>query len=115
MLTTVQTYIECVVLVSLMITGIYVSFQDGNILSPVRVFVANGLDKFLGKKWSRVIQKPLWDCLACMASLWTIALTQRFDIGLILAVAGLNALIDKWFTDEEEVRYPPVEGFKMHD
>ena len=88
---------------SLIITGIYTSFQEGNIFSFIRVFYANIFDKAFGRKASRYIQKPLWDCLPCMGSIWTILLswivtenvTWRIDVLLILAVCGLNLIIDR--------------------
>lgn len=86
-----------------MITGIHVAFQTGNVLSFVRIAVANALDKAVGKKWSRYIQKPLWDCLPCMASVWVLVLSQHVDLGVTLAVCGLNAVIERLITHDAVV------------
>lgn len=86
--------LQLVVILSFMITGIYTAFQQGNVLGWLRIFLANQMDKAIGIKWSRYVQKPLWDCLPCMASLWTIVLTWSVDPLLVIAVCGLNALFD---------------------
>lgn len=86
--------IQQIAVLSLMITGLRVATWSGNMLMHPRVWCANLLDKILGKKWSRYVQKPLWDCLPCMASVWTIVFTWSIDIKLILAVCGMNVLID---------------------
>ncbi len=91
------------IILSLQITAIHVLFLDGMLLAPLRIKMANMIDKAFGKAKSRMIQKPLWDCLACMASVWTIILTQSFDIGLILIVCGINALISKILDYEENI------------
>ena len=85
-----------IIILSLQIAAIYIVFSEGNILSPVRAWIATTLDRAVGKKWSKYIQKPLWDCLPCMSGLWTIILTWGFDLFLILAVCGLNAIIKSW-------------------
>ncbi len=95
-------YLLCVVLLSLVITGIHVCFQPGMIFGKVTTISANFLDKTFGRKYSRIIQKPLWDCLTCMSAIWTIVLTGRVDIGLILAVCGLNYIISN-LTDHERI------------
>jgi hypothetical protein len=93
-----------------MITGIWTLFQEGNILSPVRVWIANKFDKWFGRTSSKYIQKPLWDCLPCMASVWGILLSWSFDIRLLLALCGLNAII-AIFIDPEDDERPVVRGF----
>jgi hypothetical protein len=80
---------------SLIITAIYTLFSEGNALSWLRVWCANQLDLCFGLKMSKYIQKPLWDCLPCMASIWGIVLTWSFDVKLLLIVCGLNVIIDK--------------------
>jgi hypothetical protein len=93
--------IELALILSLQITAIYVCFQEGMLLGWLRIFLANWLDKYLGSKISRYVQKPIWDCLPCMASVWTLLLALRYirepDIimALILIVCGINVLIDK--------------------
>lgn len=87
-------------ILSLQITAIYIVFQQGMFLGWLRIAMANVFDKLLGKKRSRYFQKPLFDCLPCMASVWTIILMWHFDVRMILAVCGLNIIIDK-FLDYE--------------
>jgi hypothetical protein len=77
---------------SLCIVAIHFCFSEGGVFSFVRIAGANLLDK-LGKRTSKIIQKPLWDCLPCMASVWTILLSWSFDILLMLSVCGFNMLI----------------------
>lgn len=89
-----ETLFKCLVL-SLMITAIHAAFLEGNILFPVKVKGAKLFEKLLGWKWAKIVQKPLYDCLTCMASVWTIALTWSFDIKTILVVCGINVIIEK--------------------
>lgn len=89
---------------SLMITAIYFSCFDGNIFSPVREMLATGLDKIFGKVASKYIQKPLWDCLPCMASVWTIFLSFSLDFQMILLVCGFNILIDQFVKHPDNER-----------
>lgn len=88
--------------ISLAIAGVHVAFADGNILAPVRIWAANQLDR-LGLSASKYIQKPLWSCLPCMGGIWTILLTWRFDLLLILAVVGLNALLERLYYAQEDL------------
>ncbi|MDF2381332.1 hypothetical protein JMG10_07640 [Nostoc ellipsosporum NOK] len=86
---------------SLIITAVYEIFQQGMLLGWLRIAVANMLDELFGLKYSRYIQKPLWDCLPCMASIWTILLTASINVELILVVCGINVIIDKLYLNEE--------------
>lgn len=103
------------IILSLQITAIYIVFEKTMLLGwfkgPVATAIDDGCIFFFekikasetlmkGKRLSRYIQKPLWDCLPCMASVWTIFLTWSFDIRLILIVCGINILIDKFINDE---------------
>lgn len=80
---------------SLIITAIHISFWQGMIFGIFRVDV---LDKICPK----ILRKPLYECLPCMASIWTIVLSIAFGIlsikpiVLILIVCGINALIDSF-------------------
>jgi hypothetical protein len=85
--------LEQSIILSLKITAIYVLFQQGSLFGWFRIFIANLLDKLLGKKYSIVLQKPIWDCLCCMSSFWTIILISGFDINLIFCVCGCNCII----------------------
>jgi G:T-mismatch repair DNA endonuclease (very short patch repair protein) len=87
--------IETVICLALIITAIHVCFWQGNILGFARIWTANQLDKYLGIKWSRYVQKPLWDCLPCMSSVWTIVIAWEVDVLMILAVCGAMIFIDQ--------------------
>jgi hypothetical protein len=89
--------------IALIITGIHVCFLQGNVLSWLRVWCACKLDRALGLKWSRYVQKPLWDCLPCMGSFWTLLITWSVDIVLMLAVCGLLAIIERTIAQDERV------------
>jgi len=93
---------ERALILSLQIIAIFLLFQEGNALSPVRVRVANWLDSVVSKRTSAIIQKPLWECYPCMASVWTIVLTQRIEPGLILLVCGINYLLCKTIVQDED-------------
>lgn len=88
---------------SWIITALYVSFQKGMFLGKLRAKIATFLDRKLiarlgnqqGRKWSTYIQKPFWDCLPCMSSVWGLLLSWSLDIELILVICGINAIIDK--------------------
>jgi O-antigen ligase len=68
--------------------------------------VANEFDQLLGKKLSRYIQKPLWDCIACMGSFWTLIIClfnqehPGMTIRLVFIVTAINAIIDKYLDYE---------------
>lgn len=96
--------LETGIVASLIITTIYTCFQQGMILGWLRIWCANLLDKYLGLKTSRYVQKPLWDCLPCMSSVWMIVLTQKFNLLNILLVCGITILIDKYLDYETGIR-----------
>jgi hypothetical protein len=83
------------IILSLQITAIYILFMQGMLLGKVRIKAANWLDNNFLKANSKVIQKPLWDCPACMSSVWTIILTQSIDIPLMLCVCTISFIISK--------------------
>lgn len=91
--------IEHAIILSLEITALYILFQQGMLLGWFRIIMASLFDGVFGLQWSRYLQKPIWDCLACMASIWTIILTLDFDLKLIMIVCGINTIISK-FLDE---------------
>ncbi len=82
--------IEKAITISLQIAAIYILFQQEMLLGKIRIFCANFLDRKFSLSLSRQVQKPLWDCFTCMASVWTIILTRSFDLKLILLVCGIN-------------------------
>jgi len=89
--------------ISLIITAVYVLFMQGMLLGWFRILTANLFDWLFGLKWSTIIQKPIWGCLPCMASLWTILLTYSFNLELMLVVCGINILIDNTFLNDAEI------------
>jgi hypothetical protein len=80
---------------SFCILGIYICFQEGNILFPVKQF----LDKYLDRGIGRYIATPLYQCLTCMASIhgtW-LFFVLGVDINyfvFIFALAGCNLIFD---------------------
>jgi hypothetical protein len=111
--------LQNIIILSLVITGIYIVFQQGMILGWLRIMVANWIDEVLmfvckklnvhnplvtGQKVSRYVQKPLWDCLTCMSCLWYIILIHSFNLITILAICGLNSLIDKFLDYETTLK-----------
>lgn len=98
-------------ILSLQITAIYILFQEGMLLGWLRLWAEGYIDdacvffckklKFqkplpTGWKYSKYIQKPVWGCVICMASIWTIILTGSINIPEIFLVCGINVLIDKF-------------------
>lgn len=91
--------------ISLICTGIHVCFLDGMVFYRFRLcdIVMNAYQNIYPsctvKQYKLVdsimtwISKPLYDCLPCMASFWTIVLMQKFDLKSILIVCGMNAII----------------------
>lgn len=83
--------------ISLIITAIHICCKDGMIFSEIRIFMQNQLDK-LGKA-SYVIQKPLFSCIICMASVWGVLGCLYFGVPLkqwietILTICGINVII----------------------
>lgn len=101
-----------IIRICLIITGLHFAFKPGNVLAPVRGAVASALDRAAGLKWSKYIQKPLWDCMPCMASVWGILLSWSFNIPLLCAVCGLNVIISQSFTfGEGQVIHGETEYF----
>lgn len=98
------------IILSFQITAIYILFQEGMLLERLRSFIERIVDavciffakKFVkgnplaaGMKASKYLLKPIFGCVICMASVWTIILTWSFNLPLILLVCGINVLIDK--------------------
>lgn len=90
--------------ISLICTGIHVCFVEGMILYPFRLEILlmdlyEKYPKWSAEKWLKIantlnlIQKPLYDCLPCMASFWTCVILWKIDIKSILIVCGMNAII----------------------
>lgn len=107
--------VQNIIITSLIITALHFAFMQGNVLSPVRVFMANGFDILFGKKWSAIVQKPLWSCLPCMASVWGLFLCG-LDVPVICAVCGLNVIISQSLVfGEGEVIQGSIQETEYHD
>jgi len=102
-------------ILSFQITAIYILFQDGMLLAWLREWAETPIDEsfiwlakkakkpnplLTGKAWSKHWQKPVWGCVICMASVWTIIITWSFNIPLIFLVCGINVIIDKFINYE---------------
>lgn len=86
--------LQTAIVISLQIAAIYLLFNKSPIGKPVMTAGANLFDR-LGRKTSRLIQAPLWDCFICMSSVWTIVLSWSVDPLLMLTVCGVNYFIAK--------------------
>jgi len=83
--------------ISLICTGIHVCFFEGMIFGK------------LGSRMEAWYYKPLAMCLPCMASVWTIVLTQSVNIKDILIVCGMNAIIASVLQFLENIKLPENE------
>ncbi len=88
--------------ISLQIVALHVACWHGNLLAGVKSRIGNFLAKRCGRREAILIQKPLYDCLPCMASVWTCLLSWSFDVKLILVVAGLNVIVERIIGNEDE-------------
>lgn len=122
-------------ILSFQITCIHALFMEGMLLGKFREILATWLDGFIFwffaksvlipynwkfPSWKRAyalsqhIQKPLWGCVICMASVWTIILTRfdhhaihwlkPIDFPLMFTVCGINCIIDKIVNYEPVIR-----------
>lgn len=71
--------------ISLICTGIHACFMEGMIFYNIRLERSIKVPEWL--------LKPLYDCLPCMASLWTCLILWRIDIEAMLIVCGMNTII----------------------
>jgi hypothetical protein len=93
-------------IITLMNVAVHAAFWEGMIFGWFRISVANTADQLFGKKWSIILQKPIWDCLTCMASIWTLIWVMIFPgltihnvwelLEVILVVAGMSTAFDFW-------------------
>ncbi len=87
--------IEQIIVISLIITAIYVSMWDGMIFHTVRRLVCTVCD-LIG---CPALRKPLCECLICMGGIYTLILYPILYgwswtlIPTMLGVIGLNTLI----------------------
>ena len=90
--------------ISFICAGIHVCFMEGMIFDYLRLDIMlmdlyEKYPKWNAVKWLKIanalnwIQKPLYDCLPCMASFWTCIILWKIDIKSMLIVCGMNAII----------------------
>jgi len=88
--------------ISLCILAVYACTREGMILERPRAAVQTFLDRVCGYSLSEWLQKPLFGCLVCMASLWTLVLSPVFSVKLwdipimALTVCGINYVLWKF-------------------
>jgi hypothetical protein len=106
--------LELTALTSLKIVFIYEAMKPGNILFPLRRLLEKLLS-YLPEKVNLYVRKPLFSCLFCAGSLWTLFFTFNIIafswqyLFFIFQVAGLNYIISlpvHWFTDQAEKDLP---------
>lgn len=106
--------------ISLICTGVHVCFMEGMILYFLRKNIEVLLFLFVAAitpfKWinkaSDIMEwtiKPLYDCLPCMASVWTCLILWQIDIKAILIVCGINAIIASILQFFESSKLPESE------
>ena len=86
--------LQLVILNSLAILGLHICFWEGMIFFKARKHL---------KRLPRVIQKPLFDCLMCMSSIWGLTFFLCWNglslnviamVTHVLAVCGCNVILD---------------------
>lgn len=96
------------IFISLIILGIYVTTWPGMIFNKPAELIQKlidltirklfGLEVMVAHRTTLTICKPLFGCLICMSSVWTIVIWLIDDhsfmlIPMMLVVAGLNTII----------------------
>lgn len=87
--------LEQIVIISLIITAIYISMADGMLLHPVRRFICRVCDYL----HCSTLRKPLCECVVCMGGIYTLAIYPLLYglswqvLPVMLGVIGLNTLI----------------------
>lgn len=97
------------ILATLIIFGIHATTREGMIFHSFKMWIASKIEKILSRKndfyeaekKTAFILKPLFDCPACMASIWgtVIYFTLNPDyhyLVFIFGLAGLNYLISRF-------------------
>lgn len=89
-------------IVSIKIAAIYICFRPSMIFGFVRSYYGQAFDELCepNYKLSKILQKPLWDCVTCMSSFWTIIITGTFEINSVLVICFFNYLLSKILPDE---------------
>lgn len=97
----IDLFFFCLIL-SLKITAVYKCFQPGNVFFSLRNHIASLLyDTSL-----RIIEKPLYDCLPCMASIWGtifyfLSVKNNYNfIEVIIIVCGMLSVIEHFLTED---------------
>lgn len=98
----------CLVIV-LKNAALYFCFKEGEIFGSIRIAGANFFDKNLPAITSRYIQKPLWDCLQCMSSFWTMIWLLIYGVynvlywfECIMLVCGMSLIISFFIKEDDE-------------
>ncbi len=88
----VLTLLQQATFISLSIIGLYSAMQEGMVLAFIPYLLAS---------LPRLMRKPLFECLICMSSFWSVVIWFTTGnplswhlIFIIPAVAGLNTLAD---------------------
>ncbi len=87
--------LQQIVIISLIITAIYISMADGMLLHPLRRLICQVCDYL----HCSALRKPLCECLICMGGIYTLILYPILYgwswtlIPTMLGVIGLNTLI----------------------
>lgn len=87
--------IERAIIISLIITGIHMTMQEGMIFERLGAFIGNTLDEL----HLSILRKPVYECLICMGGMWTVILyacMYGFSwelVPMVPAVIGLNSII----------------------
>lgn len=82
--------------------AIYVSCFEGHIFGKLKAAIATEMDYVFGKAVSKYVQKPIWSCLPCMGSIWTMVISWSFSAKLILCVVGMNCILCRFINPEDE-------------
>ena len=80
--------IETIIIISLSIFGLHYAMNGERMIFSIIPELLFWLPEF--------IRKPLFECVVCMASFWSLVFWLFLDFNLIitiLAVAGLNSLL----------------------
>ena len=64
--------------ISLITIALYKCFQEQMIFYKIGLFIENSFNKLFGSGLSEWLRKPLYMCVLCMSSFWTLALSPYF-------------------------------------
>ena len=84
--------------ISLIVTAIYMTMQDGMIFEKLRIGLQILLAKTGHEEW---IGKPMYGCLTCMGFWWGLLVyiflygINTYTLPTVLIVMGINTIIDK--------------------